>query len=75
MMQAENVRAQLQRQMEKFEIDLVSVSATNPSFHTNVRMALVNGYFMQVAHNGGERGAYKTIKDNEVRARNKECHY
>ena len=69
MPQADNVRAQLQRQMEKFEIELVSVPEDNPNFYTNVRVALVNGYFMQVAHKGSERGMYKTLKDNQVRAR------
>jgi pre-mRNA-splicing factor ATP-dependent RNA helicase DHX15/PRP43 len=69
MVQADNVRAQLQRQLEKFEIELVSVSSTNASFYTNIRMALVNGYFMQVAHKAGERGRYKTVKDNQVRGR------
>lgn len=67
MLQADNVRAQLQRQMEKFEIELVSVPGDDPKFYTNIQMALVNGYFMQVAHKGGERGKYKTLKDNQVR--------
>ena len=71
MAQADNVRAQLQRQMEKFEIELVSVSGDNPNFYTNIRMALVNGYFMQVAHKGGEKGKYKTVKDHQVRTRKK----
>ena len=67
MLQADNVRTQLQRQMEKFEIELVSVSNTTSTFfYTNIRMALVNGYFMQVAHKAGERGQYKTVKDNQV---------
>ena len=67
MVQAENVRAQLQRQMEKFEIELVSVPGDDPDFYTNIRMALVSGYFMQVAYKGSERGMYKTVKDNSVR--------
>ena len=71
MLQADNVRAQLQRQMEKFEIEIVSVSASNASFYTNIRMALVSGYFMQVAHKAGERGQYKTVKDDSVRRRKK----
>ena len=69
MLQADNVRTQLQRQMEKFEVELVSVPASDPSFYTNIRMALVSGYFMQVAHKEGERGQYKTVKDNQVRTR------
>ena len=66
MLQADIVRAQLQRQMEKFEIEIVSVPASNPEFYTNIRRALVSGYFMQVAHKAGERGGYKTVKDNSV---------
>ena len=69
MLQADNVRAQLQRQMEKCEIEIVSVSENNANFYTNIRRALVSGYFMQVAHNSGERGTYKTVKDNSVRRR------
>ena len=69
MLQADNIRAQLQRQMEKFEIELVSVSEVTSTFYTNIRRALVNGYFMQVAHKAGERGQYKTVKDNQVRVK------
>ena len=69
MLQADNIRAQLQRQMEKFEIELVSVSDITSTFYTNIRMALVNGYFMQVAHKAGERGQYKTVKDYQVRVK------
>ena len=69
MVQVDNVRAKLQRQMEKFEIEIVSVPASSASFYTNIRMALVSGYFMQVAHKAGERGQYKTVKDNVVRRR------
>ena len=64
--------------MEKFEIELVSVSNITPTFYTNIRMALVNGYFMQVAHKAGERGQYKTVKDNQVhvkRERKREGHF
>jgi len=67
MMHADNVRTQLQRQMEKLAIDIVSVPASSPSFYNNIRMALVNGYVMQVAHKEGGRSGYKTLKDNQVR--------
>ena len=69
MVQADNVRAQLQRLMEKFEIEMISISADHPSFYTNIRRALVSGYFTQVAHKAGERGGYRTVKDNSVRRR------
>ena len=63
--QAENVRAQLQRTMERFEIDLVSME--DPSkLYVQVRIALVCAFFMQVAHKEGEKGNYLTVKDNQV---------
>jgi HrpA-like RNA helicase len=63
--QADNVRSQLQRNMEKSEIDLISISDTSKLYKA-VRMALVCGFFMQVAHKEGEKGNYLTVKDNQV---------
>ncbi|PCH34704.1 nucleoside triphosphate hydrolase protein [Wolfiporia cocos MD-104 SS10] len=63
--QADNVRSQLQRNMERFDIDLVSTQDQR-KLYTNVRQALVCGFFMQVAHREGEKGAYLTVKDNQV---------
>jgi len=63
--QAENVRGQLQRIMERLDIDLISHSDETKLFH-NVRKALVCGFFMQVAHKEGEKGGYLTVKDNQV---------
>ncbi|THH27268.1 hypothetical protein EUX98_g6929 [Antrodiella citrinella] len=63
--QADNVRAQLQRTMEKFDIDLVSTDDER-KLYESVRMALVCGYFMQVAHKEGEKNQYMTVKDNQV---------
>ncbi|KAH8105458.1 P-loop containing nucleoside triphosphate hydrolase protein [Cristinia sonorae] len=63
--QADNVRAQLQRTMERFDIDLVSTQDER-KLYVNVRMALVCGYFMQVAHREGEKNQYMTVKDNQV---------
>lgn len=63
--QADNVRAQLLRTMERFEIELVSVSDERKMWE-NVRKALVCGFFMQVAHKEGEKGNYLTVKDNQV---------
>ena len=65
LLQAGNVRAQLQRNMERFEIDLISTQDER-KLYTNVRKALVCGYFMQVAHKEGEKNAYLTVKDNQV---------
>ncbi|KAK7679049.1 DEAH-box ATP-dependent RNA helicase prp43 [Cerrena zonata] len=65
LLQAENVRAQLQRSMERFDIDIVTTQNEN-KLYLNVRQALVCGYFMQVAHKEGEKNAYLTVKDNQV---------
>lgn len=66
--QADNVRAQLQRTMERFEVELISVQDERKMWE-NVRKALVCGFFMQVAHKEGEKGNYLTVKDNQVRFR------
>jgi pre-mRNA-splicing factor ATP-dependent RNA helicase DHX15/PRP43 len=63
--QADNVRAQLMRTMERQEIELVSISDPVKMYKA-VRMALVSGYFMQIAHKEGEKGQYVTVKDNQV---------
>ena len=63
--QADNVRAQLQRTMERFDVDLVTLS-DEKKLYTNIRKALVCGFFMQVAHKEGEKGNYLTVKDNQV---------
>src|SRR6202035_647031 len=63
--QAENVRAQLQRIMERFEFGLVTLAEPS-KLYKNVRIALVCGFFMQVAHQEGEKGSYRTVKDNQV---------
>lgn len=63
--QAENVRAQLQRTMERFELDLISLDDQKKLF-VNIRKSLVAGFFMQVAHKEGEKGNYLTVKDNQV---------
>jgi pre-mRNA-splicing factor ATP-dependent RNA helicase DHX15/PRP43 len=65
LVQAENVRAQLQRTMERFDVDLVSIEDQH-KLYVNVRQALVCGFFMQVAHKEGEKNNYLTVKDNQV---------
>ena len=61
----DNVRAQLQRTMERFEIELVSLSDEAKLF-VKIRQALVCGFFMQIAHKEGEKGNYLTVKDHQV---------
>ena len=72
--QAENVRAQLLRVMERLEIDLVTKSYEDQTRHyTEIRKALVCGYFMQIAHKEGEKGSYLTVKDNQVVSLHPSC--
>ncbi|KAF7416226.1 DEAH-box ATP-dependent RNA helicase prp43 [Pleurotus ostreatus] len=70
--QAENVRAQLQRNMERFELELMSIS-DEKKLYQSIRQALVCGFFMQVAHREGEEGSYLTVKDNQVVALHPSC--
>ncbi|OBZ72947.1 putative pre-mRNA-splicing factor ATP-dependent RNA helicase prp43 [Grifola frondosa] len=70
--QANNVRAQLQRTMERYEIELVSTQDERRLWQ-NVQTALVCGFFMQVAHKEGEKGSYLTVKDNQVVALHPSC--
>jgi pre-mRNA-splicing factor ATP-dependent RNA helicase DHX15/PRP43 len=65
--QADNVRSQLLRIMERLEINLVSKEYDDQTrHHVNIRKSLVCGFFMQVAHKEGEKGSYVTVKDNQV---------
>lgn len=52
--------------MERHDIDLVT-NQDMRVYYLNIRRALVCGFFMQVAHKEGERNAYLTVKDNQVR--------
>ncbi|XP_076470502.1 putative pre-mRNA-splicing factor ATP-dependent RNA helicase PRP1 [Babylonia areolata] len=62
---ADNVRQQLARIMDRFNLRRSSTEFTSRDYYINIRKALVNGFFMQVAHL--ERtGHYLTVKDNQV---------
>ncbi|KAG1883757.1 P-loop containing nucleoside triphosphate hydrolase protein [Suillus subluteus] len=65
LMQADNVREQLKRTMERFEVELISVQ-DQKKMYLAIRQALCCGFFMQVAHKEGEKGNYMTVKDNQV---------
>lgn len=61
---ADNVRQQLARIMDRFNLKRTSTEFTSKDYYVNIRKALVQGFFMQVAHL--ERtGHYLTIKDNQ----------
>ncbi|KAK0190638.1 P-loop containing nucleoside triphosphate hydrolase protein [Armillaria mellea] len=70
--EADNVRAQLERIMAKYDVDLISLS-DEKKLYQNVRQMLVCGFFMQVAHKEGEKGNYLTAKDNQVVAFHPSC--
>lgn len=62
---ADNVRLQLKRIMEREELDLMSVPFEDKNYYTNIRRALVAGFFMQVAKKEGSGKTYVTVKDNQ----------
>ncbi|KAI5294273.1 DEAH-box ATP-dependent RNA helicase prp43 [Ascosphaera acerosa] len=62
---ADNVRQQLQRIMEREEIELVSTPFEDKKYYENIRRALLAGFFMQVAKKESQgKTLYKTVKDN-----------
>lgn len=62
---ADNVRQQLARIMDRFNLARRSTDFNSRDYYLNIRKALVAGFFMQVAHL--ERsGHYLTVKDNQV---------
>ena len=62
---ADNVRLQLKRLMETHEVELMSVPFEDKNYYTNIRRALVAGFFMQVAKKDGNTKTYVTVKDNQ----------
>ncbi|SPO03852.1 probable ATP-binding protein PRP16 [Cephalotrichum gorgonifer] len=63
---ADNVRSQLKRIMESRGLELVSTPFEDKNYYTNIRRALLAGFFMQVAKKSGSGKSYTTIKDNQV---------
>ena len=62
---ADNVRQQLSRIMDRFNLKRISTEFTSKDYYLNIRKALVAGYFMQVSHRE-RNGSYLTIKDNQI---------
>ncbi|KAH8880097.1 pre-mRNA splicing factor ATP-dependent RNA helicase PRP43 [Thozetella sp. PMI_491] len=63
---ADDVRAQLKRIMEVNEIELMSTPFQDKNYYTNIRRALLAGFFMQVAMaEGTNKKIYKTVKDDQ----------
>lgn len=63
--QADNVRMQLKRIMEREEIELMSTSFEDKKYYENIRRALVAGFFMQIAKRESSGKTYTTVKDNQ----------
>lgn len=62
---ADNVRQQLARIMDRFNLKRTSTDFNSREYYVNIRKSLVTGFFMQIAHL--ERtGHYLTVKDNQV---------
>lgn len=64
--QADNVRLQLKRIMEREEIELMSTPYTDKNYYTNIRRALVSGFFMQVAKRDSSKKIYTTVDNQSV---------
>ncbi|KAI7970658.1 hypothetical protein EIK77_003058 [Talaromyces pinophilus] len=63
---ADDVRMQLQRIMEREEIDLISTPFEDKKYYENIRRALVAGFFMQIAKKDSTgKSMYTTVKDNQ----------
>jgi pre-mRNA-splicing factor ATP-dependent RNA helicase DHX15/PRP43 len=63
--QADSVRSQLARVMERVGVPLVSTPFESPDFYLNIRKALTGSMFMQVGHLE-RNGHYLTVKDNQI---------
>lgn len=62
---ADNVRTQLLRILNRYNLKICSTSFNNHNYYPNIKKALLAGYFMQVAHLEST-GHYLTVKDNEI---------
>ncbi|KAL6942530.1 DEAH-box ATP-dependent RNA helicase prp43 [Hanseniaspora vineae] len=62
---ADNIRSQLERMMVRHNLDLTSVDYEDPSYFDNIRKALTQGFFMQVAKKRSNGKGYLTVKDNQ----------
>jgi pre-mRNA-splicing factor ATP-dependent RNA helicase DHX15/PRP43 len=63
--QADNVRLQLRRIMEREELELMSTPFEDKKYYENIRRALVAGFFMQVAKKESSGKTYITVKDDQ----------
>lgn len=59
------VRTQLAKIMTESNLQLISTDFTDSNYYTNIRRALVSGFFMQVAKKEGSGKHYKTVKEDQ----------
>ena len=64
--QADNVRIQLKRIMEREELELISTDFGDKNYYDNIRRALVSGFFMQIAKKDTSGKTYVTVKDDQT---------
>lgn len=64
--QADNVRLQLKRIMERSELELISTPFEDKNYYTNIRRALVAGFFMQAAKKDSSGKSYITVDNQSV---------
>jgi pre-mRNA-splicing factor ATP-dependent RNA helicase DHX15/PRP43 len=62
---ADNVRTQLARLMDKFKLKRVSTDFESRDYYINIRKAILAGFFMQTAH-FETKGKYVTVKDHQL---------
>ena len=63
---AQSVRKQLRRMMESLDIELIEGNYDNYNeYYDNIRKAMANGFFMQVAKKKSTGKGYITIKDSQ----------
>lgn len=72
LIQADNVRKQLVAIMMRLGLELLSTDFTSSNYYLNIRKALLEGFFMQVAHRE-PNGHYLTVKDNQVVSLHPSC--
>lgn len=64
--QADNVRLQLKRIMERSELELMSTPFEDKDYYINIRRALVSGFFMQAAKKDSSGKSYVTVDNQSV---------
>ncbi|OBA25421.1 HA2-domain-containing protein [Hanseniaspora valbyensis NRRL Y-1626] len=62
---ADNIRNQLERMMERHNLDLSSNDFESPIYFENIKRALAQGFFMQAAKKKSNSKGFLTVKDNQ----------